>query len=364
MNSSSPSPSDAMTHDPDPIERMEEAAVRLGMNIHTLRSRVRRLAIQGAPAGRPKAGTSKGLPRSEWDKCRDAWPHSGRLPRQYDNPSPRAPWDVAEDRILCRMAIRANARTGDVDWPHILRLLPRRNRTVAGVRLSALRVVGLRPMGPRDHDRMVNHYAMAAREEDRSQLPRGGRFSPDYLDRYASFYKIGPPAGRLTLPAMADRMGFTRRSLVALLKRQGVEVIAARRLSDGCLLYSHIDEAECIAAVDRDMAQETVAQAARRHGLSDHGLRAWMIEAGYEPPGRPGKVTKHTPEAFDAVVAAKHKAAAETVRLRTASRDTGIARSTLRDWLRSDGVDTRRPVPAAIVTAVVNTRRPQSVECA
>lgn len=346
----------------DPIERMKDAAVRLGMSIHTLRDRARRVELALPPQGRPENGTVKGLPQSEWDKCLLARTHCGRLPRQYDDARPDAPWDVAEDRILWRHTVGRDPRkTTSIDWPDILRLLPRRNREVAGKRLTDLRAAGMRPMRPRDHDLVVKHYAMMQHDSAKVRFPR---HRPEYIDRYASFYRIGPPSGRLTLPVAAEKAGFARRTLLAILARQGVEVLATRRLSDGCLLYSHVDETECMAAVKRDMAMETTAQAAVRWQVSESGLRDWMIEAGHMPSGRSGRITKYAPEVFDAVVAAKREASTKTARIRAVSRHTGIARSTLRGWLRREGVAPREKVPAAKMTAVVNTHRPQSVECA
>lgn len=340
----------------DPIERMKDAAARLGMSIHTMRARARRIELPLPPRGRPECGTVKGLPSSEWDKVLTARPRCGRLPREYDDARPDAPWDVAEDRILWRYTVGRDPRKSGIDWNRILHLLPRRDRAGAGRRLTDLRGAGLRPMRPRDHDTVVKHYAMMQCDD---ATVRFLRHRPEYIDRYASFYRIGPPSGRLTLPVAAERAGFERRTLLAILARQGVEVLATRRLSDGCLLYSHVDEAACNAAVLRDMAMETVAQASVRCQTSYSAMREWMIEAGHMPSGRSGRITKYPSEVFDAVVAAKR--AADSERVAVVSRRTGVARSTLRDRLRREAGDTKRPMPSGIVDRVVNTRRAQCV---
>ena len=57
----------------DPIERIGDAAKRLGINVWTLRSRAKALGFKsGRAGGRPKDGEVAGLRRSEWNQCAGA----------------------------------------------------------------------------------------------------------------------------------------------------------------------------------------------------------------------------------------------------------------------------------------------------
>lgn len=246
----------------DPIERIAEAAKRLGLNVWTLRSRAASLGLtSGLPAGRPKKGEVAGLRRSEWNRCGGAWP--------------RGPKTAKVSREGCRWTPEENARLTDL-W---------------GVIDPDELCVSLR----RAWDAIAQH---AVRE---LKLPRG------------------LPKGMVSIADAARALGYDPTATLDLAARNNVPVryhpcpgrLKGHRNGKpgpGCLRCVSLDELR--EAADRETREtETVHAAAVRRGMQDVVLRRWLRAAGLMPPKQtPRRTVRVLTVEIDRVVAARRGA--------------------------------------------------------
>lgn len=323
MNSSNPSRSDAMH---DPIERIGDAAKRLGINVWTLRSRAKALGFKsGRAGGRPKDGEVAGLRRSEWNQC-------------------------AGTRVRGR---------------------PRKTETVSrqGRRWT-----------PEDSERLSDLWGMVDSTEVCLALGR----SWDAILKQSEVLGLpsGLPSGMVTMLEAEKILGHNRASLANIAHRNGVEIRPhpcprTRGSRHGGVRWRCVNLDALRAAVEReDRETETVHAAALQRGIPDDTLRRWLREAGLIPPCDGDKAYRRVASAdVDRVVAARRSLEMTT----TAAKRVNVNVSTLRLWIRKSGL--RKPkaggrspwldprqVDAVVarnrMNAVVNTRRPMDVECA
>lgn len=251
----------------DPIERIAEAAKRLGLNVWTLRSRAASLGLtSGLPVGRPKKGEVAGLRRSEWNRCGGAWPRGSaarKVPRPSPVPGKKPRWTTADKETLA-------LQWGVLPPAELEALLGRTWRAIID---------------------------QAVRQGLPTGLPRGWR----------------------SITGAAKALGMSRPSLLRVLARNGVEVRlhpcplnhpscrerlakrTGRRSDRRCVDYFLAREA--VAQETRET--EVVRAAAFARGLVHETLRAWLREAGELLPAsesRKGSPVRVRTEIIDRVV--------------------------------------------------------------
>lgn len=290
----------------DPIERITAAAVRLGISERTLRHRARTRGFStGASAGRPRYGVVVGLLRSEWDQCREPLGRRPKPPQKH----PRVAWTPREDAILARMtAMPARGRLV-IDWPAVLKALPRRGKAGCESRRAELGLTRDPPPWP-DKQRaiLVRKFGRVSRATLMAMLP--GRSWEAVLKEARRAKVTGLPPGKLMFAAAAAKFGYARATFRALCERHGVKLVAYTCCASrpGTKPQSYVGEKACQRAVKADHALETVAHGADRTGVAVATLRAWMVAEGHPVAGRAIRWTKFAPAVVDAVVALnKHR---------------------------------------------------------
>jgi hypothetical protein len=348
----------------DPIERLADAAERLGMSERSLRNRrrVRRLSTGSGP-GRPREGVVVGLLRSEWDYCAQRIAPGRKRPTGKS----REPWSPREDGILRDRTTPPKRGRLIIDWPALLAALPRRGK--AGIESRRAEIGLTRAPSWSDHELVTLRRKFG-------KVSRATMMAMLHTKSWASIIKqakleglAGLPEGRMMLTAAAKEFGYHVATFRALLIRHRVKITKYTCCdgdpSAGQPMH-HVSVAACHRAVKADMELETLIHASERTGIPRKTLWGWMIASGEATIGRRGRWQKFAPRVFDEVAAANgFKRGGET--LQRAAKRSHVDPHNLRTWLKAAGVYQSVPrgqrlyLDPAIVDATVNKHRAKDV---
>lgn len=362
-----PMPWDVLLVD-DPLESVEVAAARLGINPRTLRDRAWRHGFStGAPSGRPRKGIVVGMLRSTWDKC--VPPRHVDRPEVVNQPNhPRVPWTEVEDTILRLRTVRPARSRLRIDWPALLRALPRRGKAGIESRRAELGLTKQAlPWSKNELRILARKFGKVSRATIMAMLHK--RSWGAIVKQAKADGLIGLPTGKLVLATAARKFGYNVATFRDLLARHSVKVVhysCCNGKEDVTSPWRYVSEAACHRAVRADMDRETMAHAASRLGVPYKTLRAWLLAAGRVMPGRRGCWQRLEPGVADAVVAANGFCAGGETLSGAAKRVHADPRN-LRAWLSAAGAYSTPPrgqrvwLDPAIVDRVVNNHRSQIV---
>jgi len=243
----------------DPIERLADAAKRLGLNVWTLRSRAKALGLKsGRAGGRPKQGEVAGLRRSEWNQCAGA--------KVRGRPKKTVPVSRHGRRWTPEESERLTDLWGMVDSTEVCLALGRSWDAIA--------------------DHAINDLGLPS----------------------------GLPRGWVSIKAAGRALGYDPKTILNIAARNGVVVrphpCPAREYANRATVrwstpHRCIELDAIREAVDHETkAVETIKGAASARGLHDNQLRRWLIASGV-PIARPGKgsAVRLPTETIDRVVA-------------------------------------------------------------
>lgn len=204
-------------------------------------------------------------------------------------------WTGAEDSLLRGCYARAGAA----------RVAALTGRTVRAVHLRA-RILGVkaRPAWTVAEDRLLRlEWGELSSRTLREKLPRR-RWSA--IIRRAYELGLGRASrGRVSIAEVAAMAGYSHATARRILAAEGVRVehhpggprAGARRTR-----WLLVDPDEARAAVERWLARETIAQAARRLGVSRWAVCQALRRAGAHQATRRGSAVRYDPAVVDAAV--------------------------------------------------------------
>ena len=120
-------------------------------------------------------------------------------------------------------------------------------------------------------------------------------------------------------------------------------------------------------ALMRDLSAETIAYAAKRHGVDWMLVSRALVKAGVHSRGKSQRKTWFDPRVVDAALAAYRTNPTDKETTPHAAQRSGVPVSTMKRWLASEGVVQTRAMARkawldpAIVDAIVNRRRAAAV---
>jgi hypothetical protein len=208
------------------------------------------------------------------------------LARGGGSPKRKAPdWTDAEKDV-----VRQIYPTGG--WAAVKQALPRRTKTSILKKACELRVAPKRHYS-RSENLTLERLWEAGLELDRIAERMGRTPGSVYDHALAIGLRVAVPRGFECLTLAAERSGFARESLRAVLRWAGVKI--HRNLSDPAARKKmpkwhrhYVDPLAVDDAIARWMKTETLLAAAKARGLHDFVLKRWLVEAGIIEPRPPG----------------------------------------------------------------------------